>query len=105
MHGAGFQGRWEVMKVLKEFGLNELDVHQDGFTPFHRACWGTKPRHTDLVRHMVNDLGVDINLKATPAEDMARQTGLTCRTMTNNQETLAFLDIAEAADAVKKSEL
>jgi len=53
-HGAGFQGRLEVMRALRAAKLNVLDVHTDGFTPFHRACWGKTDRHAELVEAMVN---------------------------------------------------
>jgi len=50
-HGAGFQGRSEIMKLLIQHGLQcTTDTHSDGFTPLHRACWGKEARHADTVR-------------------------------------------------------
>lgn len=87
--------------MLKAAGLNELDVHEDGFTPFHRACWGKKPRHTQVVKNMIEVFGVNPKLEASPDKQMASQIGLTCRSMTKNKATIGVLDILEAADAVK----
>ena len=50
MHGAGFQGRAEIAKLLIAHGLDPSDRHSDGFTPIHRACWGREQRHADTVR-------------------------------------------------------
>ena len=50
-HGAGFQGRAAIMRMLLAAGLPcTTDTHADGFTPLHRACWGREPRHTETVR-------------------------------------------------------
>ena len=50
MHGAGFQGRGEVAKLLIVHGLDPSDVHSDGYTPLHRSCWGGEQRHTDMAK-------------------------------------------------------
>lgn len=50
MHGAGFQGRGEVAKLLLAHGLDPSPRHADGYTPLHRACWGMEARHTETVR-------------------------------------------------------
>ena len=50
MHGAGFQGRGSIGKLLINHGLNPSDMHKDGFTPIHRACWGRDVRHAETVR-------------------------------------------------------
>lgn len=51
MHGAGFQGRAKIAKMLIDHGLDKSDRHmRDGFTPLHRACWGREARHTDTVQ-------------------------------------------------------
>ena len=42
MHGAGFQGRSEVAKVLIAHGMDPNDRHKDGYTPLIRACWERK---------------------------------------------------------------
>merc|ERR1711935_1096117 len=47
MHGAGFQGRAEIVQMLINHGLDKSDRHGDGFTPMLRACWGTEMRHTE----------------------------------------------------------
>ena len=51
MHGAAFQGRAEIARMLiHKYGLDPSDMHADGFRPLHRACWGDDERHTDTVR-------------------------------------------------------
>jgi len=35
-HGAGFQGRAEVMQFLADSGLDVNEFHDDGFAPLHR---------------------------------------------------------------------
>ena len=53
MHGAGFQGRAEIAKMLIKHGLNPSDRHGDGYTPIHRACWGGEARHTQTVKALL----------------------------------------------------
>eukprot|EP01052_Picozoa_sp_SAG31_P037935 SAG31_NODE_4980_length_2822_cov_1.288652_2_plen_222_part_00 len=51
MHGAAFHGHWLIVEALVEHGLDPSEVNpQDGYTPIHRACWGTKLKHTKTVR-------------------------------------------------------
>ncbi len=55
-HGAGFQGRATIAKML----LNHLgdhhgmkfarEKHADGFEPIFRAVWGNTERHTETVK-------------------------------------------------------
>ena len=53
-HGAAYSGHAKVAKLLIEHGLKQDELHEDGFSPFHRACWGTTPGHaaTISVNHM-----------------------------------------------------
>lgn len=85
-HGAGFQGRVDAMRVLyKQFGLEIMAPHDgDGYTPFHRACWGNTLGHTDTVRFLLDTLGVPPNLPG--GED-----GRTCWEMTRNKHTKSVL--------------
>ena len=39
---------------------NISDMHEDGHTGFHRACWGNEQRHTQTVKKFV-ELGVNPN--------------------------------------------
>merc|ERR1719329_1916143 len=93
-HGAGFQGRAEVARVLAKHGLDPLDTHGDGYIGMHRACWGDEPRHTETVRTFLK-MGVDV---AHPDKD-----GRTCLDMTKNVGTKRL--VAEwAARESKESE-
>ncbi|KAJ1416343.1 hypothetical protein B484DRAFT_156085 [Ochromonadaceae sp. CCMP2298] len=82
LHGAGFQGRAPALKLLLAHGLNPLDMHQDGFLPLHRACWGMEKKHTDTVRVFLK-AGVD---PKSPALN-----GKNCAQMSKNQGTLDLL--------------
>lgn len=82
-HGAAFQGRIDVMKALHEHGIDIIhDQHEDGFYPYHRACWGKKKAHTKVVEFLLEQ-GVDINLLAGD--------GKRCIEMTHNKKTKALL--------------
>ena len=85
-HGAGFQGRPDVMRVLKEVG--GIDVinspHADGFFPIHRACWGREPRHAKTVEYLLS-IGEDPNRMSTGARKQ------TCLEMTSNPHTIEVL--------------
>lgn len=60
IHGAAFQGRAELAKILVQKGkMNVSDRHAgDDYTPLHRASWGPQPRHTETVRVLL-ELGAD----------------------------------------------
>ena len=82
-HGAGFQGRAQILRLLYAKGIDiGSDMHEDGYLPLHRACWGREPRHAETVRAF-HELGVNL---ATPARD-----GRTCAEMTGNSKTLEVL--------------
>mmetsp|Transcript_29105 Transcript_29105/g.44423 ORF Transcript_29105/g.44423 Transcript_29105/m.44423 type:complete len:246 (-) Transcript_29105:22-759(-) len=83
-HGAAFQGRAEVMKVLIKAGVDVNQFHEDGYAPIHRACFGTKTRHAEAFQVLI-DHGVDPELKTKNEE-------LTCRQLTNNYDVLEILD-------------
>lgn len=80
--GAGFQGRAEIADLLIAHGLSALDMHSDGFTPLHRACWGIEPRHTDTVETFLSS--------GVPA-DVLSEGGKTCLDMTTNKRTKKLL--------------
>lgn len=86
--GAAFQGRADIMKLLLEqTNMDATYTHEDGHTPFHRSCWGRESRHTEVTRFLLEyyDGKMDlVNLKSG--------NGLTCREMTENEETLRLLD-------------
>ena len=82
-HGAGFQGRADIMKMLIQHGLPcTTDRHSDGYTPLHRACWGNEPRHTETVRAL---------LKAGAPPDQTSSDGKTPIQLTGNQGTKRLL--------------
>jgi ankyrin repeat protein len=84
LHAAGFQGRAEILKVLLEEqrGLDPMVMHQDGYYPMHRACWGREARHTDTVRVFLEH-GVSPTLESSK--------GKICADMTTNEETKKLL--------------
>mmetsp|Transcript_13077 Transcript_13077/g.19281 ORF Transcript_13077/g.19281 Transcript_13077/m.19281 type:complete len:202 (-) Transcript_13077:23-628(-) len=97
-HGAGFQGRAEIMQVLHEHGVNVIDdFHTDGYAPLHRACWGREQRHTDTIAYLVEKVGVDPELKS--------KDGKICAGMTRNEATRAFLQKYAETLANSKDEL
>jgi hypothetical protein len=73
------------MEFLKDRGI---DIHspaaKDGFTPFHRACWGREQRHTDTIKFLLTEGEVDVNVKGG-------QDKRTCLQMTPNENTRALL--------------
>ena len=82
MHGAGFQGRAGIAKMLIDHGLDPSPRHQDGYTPIHRACWGREYRHAATVKAFLH-AGV------SPDEKTAE--GRLPEEITENPETRAFL--------------
>jgi len=60
MHGAGFQGRSEIAKILHEYGLPLREAHADGAEPINRACWGKEGRHTATVKFFL-EAGVPVD--------------------------------------------
>ena len=88
--GAAFQGRADVMKLLLErTNMDATYTHEDGHTPFHRSCWGKESRHSEVTRFLLEyyDAKMDLDLV-----NLKSGNGLTCRQMTENEETLKVLD-------------
>lgn len=84
-HGAGFQGRADIMRLLKEHGIDVVgDRHKDGYAPLHRACWGREQRHADTVEYLIAQAGASVN--------MASGNGRICAEMTRNPATLKLLE-------------
>jgi ankyrin repeat protein len=81
-HGAGFQGRADIAKLLIDHGVPTADVHKDGYMPIHRVCWGKEKRHTDTVKVFL-DAGIAADTRATD--------GRTCAEMTQNKFTKKLL--------------
>lgn len=49
IHGAAFKGKAKIVKLLIENGMDANELHADGFTPLHRACWGSTAGHAATV--------------------------------------------------------
>ena len=78
------------VKALLEVGVSVYGTeHNDGYTPFHRACWGAEDRHAETVQVFL-DAGVPHN---HPAGN-----GVTCEKMTRNAKTKEILKAASAKD-------
>jgi ankyrin repeat protein len=85
VHGAGFQGRAGIMRVLFEHGMDVNHVHEgDGYRPIHRACWGRHDRHFDTVRYLVEEANVPFDVPGGSQQK-------TCVEMTPNDRTRAWL--------------
>ena len=84
-HGAGFQGRAEITKLLlkDDRKINPNQIHNDGFYPMHRACWGLEKRHTDTVAAFIESGKVTWDLKTSK--------GKTCMDITSNSGTKKWL--------------
>ena len=93
MHGAGFQGRAAIVKLLVSHGLDPLDTHKDGFVGMHRACWGPEARHAETVQAFI-DAGVPPDYPSQKDDGGGR----TCRAMTTNPRTKEVLDQAMAKE-------
>ena len=85
MHGAGFQGRAEILRLLLEDkrDIDPSHIHSDGFSPLHRACWGNEVRHAETVKVFVEEAGVPW--------DFQSKKGTTCLDVTGNSATRNFL--------------
>merc|ERR1711972_713445 len=55
MHGASFQGRLKIAKMLIAHGLDPMDTHSDGHPAWLRACWGGEERHTELAKFYIKE--------------------------------------------------
>ena len=64
--------------MLIAHGISSWETHEDGFIPFHRACWGKEKRHTDTVKVFL-DAGIPYDVKS--------KDGRTCLDMTENKAT------------------
>ena len=53
-HGAAFHGRYKIVPLLNRYGVELNTVHEDGFYPIHRACWGHEERYTRTVAAFIN---------------------------------------------------
>lgn len=98
MHGAGFQGRAAIVKLLARHGLDPLDTHKDGYTGMHRACWGNEKRHAETVQAFI-DAGVPHDYPSQKNDDK------TCRGMTRNPDTIEVIKKAMAKEDEEKAEL
>ena len=85
LHGAGYQGRPEIVKLLLDDkrNLDPNTKHSDGFSPLHRACWGHEKRHTDTVAVFIESGKVDWN--------QTTDDGKTCMEITKNPNTKKWL--------------
>ena len=87
LHGAAFQGRAAVARVLLADSRVPNARHADGNWPIPRACWGREARHADTVRAFLeNGGGLELrNGEGHTPLDLARRSGnaLTIDLLTN----------------------
>merc|ERR1711862_918047 len=55
MHGAAYQGRVNIAKILHDHGVPLRVQHSDSHEPIVRACWGKEKRHTDTVEFFLEN--------------------------------------------------
>jgi len=94
MHGAAFQGRANIAKILLDHGCPLRGKHEgDGFEPAARSCWGGDRRHTETLKFFL-DNGV-------PVEDIYDE----CMEKSENQGSISILKrfkkMKEKADEMK----
>eukprot|EP00386_Alphamonas_edax_P007153 GDKI01023650.1.p1 GENE.GDKI01023650.1~~GDKI01023650.1.p1 ORF type:complete len:207 (+),score=63.53 GDKI01023650.1:73-693(+) len=80
VHGAGFQGRAEILKVLMEEGKNvdPFHFHRDGYNGMHRACWGSSDRHAETIKMFIKynvtpDIPAKNGQRCSPRHPKSRQ--------------------------------
>ena len=57
-HAAAFQGRTEVLRVLHELEVpGYAPSESDGYSPLHRAAWGSSPGHVEAVKFLIGPGG------------------------------------------------
>lgn len=86
MHGAGFQGRSAIAKLLLDHGLYPLVPHDDGFLPMHHSCWARKDRPTATVQ---------VFLEASVPFDIKSKDGKTWISPKDVTKNLATIELVE----------
>ena len=104
IHGAGFQGRDDIVPILIAAGMDPLNVHEDGFIAMRRAWWGDQQRHTDTVRVFLEagvpyDYRVRFGTQHSDGFVRENSTGalLRSRGLFNNVRSAQFLSLARAS--------
>ena len=65
-HAAAFQGRAEVLRVLHELEVpGYAPSEADGYSPLHRAAWGSSPGHVEAVKFLIGPAGRPCDVVAT----------------------------------------
>ena len=84
MHGAGFQGRYEIAQILIDRGIDPRDKHTDGFEPIERACWGNEERHTATVEVFLKHIELDNDIDAKIISTCLKSSSSKTRTLVQN---------------------
>lgn len=82
---AANMGRVNMVKLLREHGVDVSKAARDGFTPLHRATWGQTEAHSDVVRYLVQDCRVSV--------DQLDATGVTAAFRAVDRENLVMLNL------------
>lgn len=88
-HAAAYQGRGDVLELLHAQDVPGYGPAADGFTPLHRAVWGTSLRHARAVELLTGPIGRACD---EPAAD-----GRTPLEMARHERTRALLEACLAA--------
>lgn len=68
-HAAAFQGRTEVLRVLHELEVpGYAPSESDGYSPLHRAAWGSSPGHVEAVKFLIGPAGRPCNVVAADGQ-------------------------------------
>ena len=58
----------QVLKLLLAAGCSPDTMHADGYAAIHRACTGSHKNHTEAIRVLVDQGGVNLNQPSTKGE-------------------------------------
>jgi ankyrin repeat protein len=91
MHGACFQGRPEVARLLIKAGMGANDYHRDGFSPIFRCSWGARPGHVAAMEVLLDEGKVDPNVQTKSGHMTLLQAVLQKKGSAGSDEMLAAL--------------
>ena len=61
LHRAVVTGKLNMIRLLKEHGVDVKQVARDGFAPLHRASWGSSEARAEIVRFLIRECEEDVD--------------------------------------------